>query len=252
MLLRVSGTATFLADSIHALPESCASIAPALWEVQKNATHVFFETDLDRPPSVPSAALLGESTPLSSLVPGATFEATRSCWERAGIQLSLETLKPWFAGVVLANSLGTSLGFEPKFGVDRQIWQATSQEKRFVLEGIEAFTVFDDAPNQEQAAYLKMIALTPEVVIGRLRRLCSYWQSSDVKGFENELLVAKQQFPIMFSGLIDVRNATWLPAIIDLLERQTPSLVLVGALHLVGESGIPTLLSQRGYAVKSV
>jgi uncharacterized protein len=252
MLLHVSGSATFLADSIHALPENCSPISPALWAVQKHATHVLFETDLDRPPSVPSAALLDEKTPLSSLVSAATFGAAQSLWNQAGIQISLETLKPWFVGLMLANSLGTSLGFEPKFGVDRQVWQATSQEKRFVLEGIEALMAFDGAPYQEQAAYLDMIALMPEVVIGRLQRLCSYWQSSDARGFENELQIAKQQFPIMFSGLIDGRNATWLPTIIDLVKRQAPSLVLVGALHLVGECGLPALLGQHGFTVCSV
>lgn len=252
MLFHVSGSATFLADSIHALPDGSAVVPPALWELQKRATHVLFETDLDCPPSVPPAALLSEQTPLSSLVPAATFDAASSLWKQFGIKLPLETLKPWFAGLVLASSLGASLGFEPRFGVDKQVWRATLPERRFVLEGVEALVAFDNAPPHEQVAYLTMIARTPDVITGRLQRLVHYWHSNNATGFEEELMVAKQQFPSMFSSLIDGRNTAWLPAIIDLVKRQTPSLVLVGALHLVGEAGLPALLTQNGYRVSAV
>jgi uncharacterized protein len=249
MLFHVSGSATFLGDSIHALPEGNASIPTAIWEIQKHATHVVFETDFDRPPSLPDLAVLDEKSPLSSLVSPATFEATLHLWKKFGIQLTLETLKPWFAGIVLANSLADRLGFYSRLGADRQVWQATSPERRFVLEGLEALTAFDDAPRQEQAAYLAMIAQTPEVVTGRLQRLFSYWQSNNTHGFEQELLVAKQQFPKMFSGLVDERNANWLPHITKLIEHQIPSLILVGAFHLVGESGLPTLIRRQGHEV---
>ena len=251
MLFHVAGSATFLADSIHALPQNSV-VPPSLWEVHRHATRVLFETDLDRPPEIPAGALLGSQTPLSSLVPASTYDAASALWKQFKIALQLETLKPWFAGLVLANSLGGSIGFDPKFGIDRQIWQATSPDRRFVLEGIEALEVFDGAPSDEQGDYLAMIATTPDVVIDRLNRLHHYWQGSDAVGFANELLAAKQRFPKMFSGLIEGRNAAWLPAIVGLVNDPTQSLVLVGALHLVGPLSLPALLAQQGYKVSAI
>jgi uncharacterized protein len=250
MLLQVKGSRTFLADSIHSLP--AGSVLPeALWEVQRSASQVLFETDLDHSPGMPASATLGPQSPLSSLVPVETFAAATVLWSQFGIQLSLESVKPWFAGLVLANSLSGTLAFDRACGVDRQIWNATPAERRGVLEGTEALEAFDRAPVTEQAAYLDMIARTPEVVIARFVRLCQYWQTSNDTGFQQELLQIKQRFPVMFSGLIDQRNRKWLPAIIELVKRSEPSLVLVGALHLVGQSGIPALLAQHGFSVSA-
>ncbi|HVA56251.1 MAG TPA: TraB/GumN family protein, partial [Gammaproteobacteria bacterium] len=170
-------------------------------------------------------------------------------WQRFGIQVPLETLKPWFAGLLLANFLSGTIGFNHQGGVDRQIWQATAPEKRRLLEGTEALDAFDAAPPSEQSAYLGTIAHSPEVITARFTRLYQHWQSSNVAGFEQELVLAKEQFPIMFTGLIDGRNQSWLPTIVDRAKQAVPALVLVGALHLVGESGIPALLTERGFSI---
>lgn len=249
MLLRITGSSTYLADTIHSLPADASVVPEAIWTVQRQASRVVFETDLDRPPSIPLIATLGPQTPLSSLVSAKAFATATYLWEKFSIKVSLETLKPWFAGLVLANALGESLAFDRNLGVDRQLWEATPAQNRAVLEGTEALAAFDNAPPIEQAAYLDMIARTPEVITARLVRLCQYWQSSDEAGFEHELLEAKQHFPVMFAGLIDGRNRRWLPAIIERATRSETSLVLVGALHLVGSSGIPSLLARQGLTV---
>jgi uncharacterized protein YbaP (TraB family) len=252
MLFRVTGSPVFIADSIHALPKSSEILPAPLWTAQRDATWVFFETDLDRPPSVPQAAMLNEQTSLQSLIPAETYESALVLWHQFGIGLNLESLKPWFAGLVLANCLGSSLGFDAKYGVDRQIWDATEPAKRSVLEGTEALLAFDRAPASEQSDYLAMIAKTPEIITDRLQRLARYWRSADAGGFEQELSIAKGAFPIMFNGLIDERNKAWLPAVVNLVEQQTASLILVGALHLVGESSLLALLANNGHVVERV
>jgi len=249
MLLHIHGSSTYLADSMHLLPPNAPTIPAALWRIQQGAACVFFESDLDKPPGIPPSAFLPPETPLSSLVSAQTFGATAALWQRFGIQVPLETLKPWFAGLLLANSLSGTIGFNHQAGVDRQIWQVTAPEKRRLLEGTEALGAFDAAPPGEQSAYLDTIARTPEIITARFTRLYQHWQTSNVVGFEQELVWAKEQFPIMFTGLIDGRNRSWLPTIVDRAKQVAPALVLVGALHLVGESGIPALLTDRGFLV---
>lgn len=252
MLFHILGSETFIADSIHMLSKDHAILPPALWELQRCATRIYFETDIERSPGIPACALLEVGMPLSSVVSEKTFAAATSLWESFGIQLRIETTKPWFAGLMLAVHLGQGLGYDRAFGVDCQLWKATPPERRFVLEGTEALSAFDASPFHEQLAYLEMVALTPSVITDRLQRLHKYWASNDAGGFEKELILAKQQFPVMTTGLVDNRNQAWLPAIIDLARLQMPSLVLVGALHLVGPASIPMLLSQLGFEVNAL
>lgn len=247
MLFHVTGSTTYLADSLHALPTEAAILPHSLWDVQKRSAKVLFETDLDHPSDIPNCAFLENQSLLSALIPAKTFKAAEVLWQKYDIGLPLETLKPWFAGLVLANALAGNLDFNATLGVDRQLWRATSPSKRGVLEGSEAIVAFDTAPAHEQAAYLAMIACTPNVVTARLNRLLLYWQTNDANGFETELQTAKLSFPIMFAGLVDRRNEAWLPTIVTAIISQTPILILVGALHLVGQMSLPALLELKGY-----
>jgi uncharacterized protein len=45
------------------------------------------------------------------------------------------------------------------------------------------------------------------------------------------------------------RNEDWLVKIIDLLDDSEDYLIIVGAMHLIGESGVPELLRARGFEV---
>jgi uncharacterized protein YbaP (TraB family) len=45
------------------------------------------------------------------------------------------------------------------------------------------------------------------------------------------------------------RNKNWVEKIQQLLNKKDDYLIIVGALHLVGEEGVPHLLSQRGHDV---
>ena len=48
---------------------------------------------------------------------------------------------------------------------------------------------------------------------------------------------------------LDDRNRAWLTTLRELLEEETRYLVVVGALHLVGEESVVELLRQEGYTV---
>jgi uncharacterized protein YbaP (TraB family) len=46
------------------------------------------------------------------------------------------------------------------------------------------------------------------------------------------------------------RNRRWLPTLTGLLHERENYLVVVGALHLVGQDGLVHLLQQSGYRVE--
>ncbi|MCJ7755686.1 MAG: TraB/GumN family protein, partial [Thermoanaerobaculales bacterium] len=58
-----------------------------------------------------------------------------------------------------------------------------------------------------------------------------------------------EDYPDLYEKLISGRNRSWMPAIEGLLAGQRDAMVVVGAMHLVGEDGIIEMLRQRGYTV---
>ncbi len=55
----------------------------------------------------------------------------------------------------------------------------------------------------------------------------------------------------MMDDLVDVRNDNWMKKIPELI-KEDPTLIAVGALHLVGENGLISQLRELGYTVKTV
>ncbi len=79
------------------------------------------------------------------------------------------------------------------------------------------------------------------------------WREGDTRGFEAVALDPwKDQFPGLYRSLLLDRNLDWIPDIETMLTTREIELVLVGALHLVGEDGLLAMLEQRGYRVEQM
>lgn len=58
-----------------------------------------------------------------------------------------------------------------------------------------------------------------------------------------------KDFPDIYQSLLVIRNTNWLPKIEAMFDNDDTELVLVGALHLVGEDGLLQRLEASGYKV---
>jgi uncharacterized protein YbaP (TraB family) len=56
-----------------------------------------------------------------------------------------------------------------------------------------------------------------------------------------------EKFPSLYRALVTDRNHRWLPQIERLLKADQDYLVVVGALHLVGEGGLLQLAKAQGF-----
>ena len=75
------------------------------------------------------------------------------------------------------------------------------------------------------------------------------WRHGDIHFLEETLLVEMQKFPELYKTLVVNRNRAWVDKIRGLREQKDDYLVVVGTLHLVGEDGVPALLSKHGISV---
>ncbi|MBM4239903.1 MAG: TraB/GumN family protein, partial [Gammaproteobacteria bacterium] len=76
--------------------------------------------------------------------------------------------------------------------------------------------------------------------------LYAAWRSGDTKRLDDLLLEGYRETPKLYDDLVDRRNRNWVPQVKALLEREGDTLVVVGALHLVGERGLIALLEREG------
>ncbi|MGI9318323.1 MAG: TraB/GumN family protein, partial [bacterium] len=93
--------------------------------------------------------------------------------------------------------------------------------------------------------------------IGELQELLGSikvaWRSGDLDALDKATLAPlKQEFPELYRVLLVSRNNNWMPLIEEMLKSDPVELVLVGALHLVGQQGLLEQLKDRGYRISRV
>ena len=79
--------------------------------------------------------------------------------------------------------------------------------------------------------------------------LVGAWKAGDTVALAGLLSDEFDEFPDLYRRLTVDRNRAWVGRLSDLLDEPDDYLVVVGALHLVGENSVIDLLEQRGYEV---
>jgi uncharacterized protein YbaP (TraB family) len=82
-----------------------------------------------------------------------------------------------------------------------------------------------------------------------LNTMVEAWRTGDMAFLNAVLAKGFKEFPQLYKPLTVDRNRRWLPQIEQLLRSDKNHMVIVGALHLVGDDGVVELLRKRGYGV---
>jgi uncharacterized protein YbaP (TraB family) len=241
MLYRVANTDTFLAGTIHVLPAGASHLPMALLEAHRRAQTVAFEWHLDGTGSPPPSDLLGPTTRLCDIVQAQTFDGLMALSRQLGLSVDIDTLKPWGAARAVMLPLMRGWGYQIGAGVDLQLWNATPRERRVVLDDENASWCFDRAPIAEQVGNLQWLVNDTAAGQRRIAHMLDAWRIGGDVGlgmFEDALRLMRDEGPVKTQGLMDDRNAVWLPKIQRIAKEGKPALILVGALHLVGPTGL--------------
>ena len=78
------------------------------------------------------------------------------------------------------------------------------------------------------------------------------WYYGNIEFLEENLLAEMQDLKELHETIVVNRNRNWVEKIQELLREEDDYLIIVGALHLVGEEGVPNLLSRRGHRVRQL
>ncbi len=244
--------AVYLLGSFHLLRPSDYPLSGDVDAAYADAERVLFELSPDemRSPAMPQlmvqAAMRTDGKTLQQDLDAATWARLEAWAGKNGIPLaSFNSFEPWFVGLTISIVEMTRQGLDPKLGLDNHFMDKAlaagkptsglerAQEQIAVLDGM-------DAAEQRQA---------------ETQRLHDAWRRGDADGLWNGMAAdMRKQYPRLYKRINVDRNDAWVPKIRQLLDQpgDDDALVVVGALHLLGEDGVVEKLRDHGYKVERI
>lgn len=260
-LWRVTGgeRTVWLFGSVHLLPEGGFTIGGALADALADAGRVCMEIDPDAEDEAATAqitlarAVDPEGRDLFELL-GSDSGRVRAAAEDADIPLeALAMFEPWFAGITVSVMALQAHGYDVEHGVEQVI---QSEARRIDKGGCGLETLdgqlgmLDGLPAKLQSEILMQAIDEAADVDELIGPMLEAWRAGDEAGLERSLEDDFDGYPELADALIYRRNARWAEQVSEMLRGDEDVLVVVGAMHLVGDRGLPALLEKRGFRVE--
>ncbi len=253
-------TTVHLLGSVHLMKADAYPLNSAIEGAFDGARALVFEVDLDELTGAALKLLAAGSLPedqrLRDVVSDQTWDLVESRLADLAMDLEgVQRMRPWLLAVSITSAELARAGYAGTAGVDLHFFErAKSEGKRTIaLESVDdQVGLFADLSPEEDVAFLRYTLDELDTVIPMVDELMASWQSGNVAEVESLLIDAYREFPDLFRRLVSDRNRNWLPRIEELLAGGEPAMVVVGALHLVGEQGLLEMLRRRGHPVEQL
>jgi uncharacterized protein YbaP (TraB family) len=261
-VLRGAHNSVFLAGSVHLLPASAPALPPTLERAYAEAESLVMELSPDDSDAARIGAVMldkgrfPEHSGLAAAVGASRWERLQPWLSRNGLPpAAVEGLEPWALALLLTATEFARLGLAPDSGVEAQLRVRALREGKPVA-GLETpeyqLGLFDALPPGAQLQLLDSTLDDLADADADFGRLVAAWRSGDDAELEALLAEAYAGMPQLYEALVHRRNAEWVPRVRALLEGRDDVLVVVGALHLVGERGLVALLAREGLRVERI
>ena len=251
----------FLVGTVHLLKPGTHVVSPAAEAAFEQAQSILLELDLDEAESPASrqlfarkALLQGET--LKDKVSSETLALAVEKTEALGLPFDrLRSLKPWALSLTLTLFKLQTLGFDPRHGVDRYYFDQGKQAGKEIgaLETMEfQLDLFDGMSDRLQEEFLRQTLGELDRLGEETEQLVQAWSGGEVEVLEELMQTSFEDYPGLYQRLVVERNKNWVLRIEPLLNRPGTTLVVVGALHLVGAESVVELLKKQGYTVRQL
>jgi uncharacterized protein YbaP (TraB family) len=249
----------FLLGSIHLLREQDHPLPRIIDDVYEEAETLYMELDMDdldpllMQATINRLGMLEEGTSLREVIGEDLYaEAAARAAELEIPFEMLDRIEPWYAAITVEQLVLTRIGFNAAYGVEMQLLRKAASDGKEILgfETVEQQLGYLDGLSLEAQRELLMQTLTESAAIREIMDdLILAWRSGDIDYLEQALLDDVSGYPELYDAIVADRNRLWVDTIDELLDDGQDYLVIVGALHLVGEDGVPRLLEQRGVRI---
>ena len=169
-----------------------------------------------------------------------------------------QACREWFVGLVVSMVQMAEDGLDPRLGLD-QHFGAEAAAKGKPTSGLETgaqqIAFLAQMDHDEQLQFLAEAIDESHDGSRELEKLHAAWRAGDIRTLWNGMAAdMKRQYPKLYAHINVERNDAWVPKIEQRLTApgHDDTLVVVGALHLLGSDGVVEKLRAKGYRVERV
>ena len=257
--------AVYLLGSFHLLKEEDYPLPAEVDRAFDDSASLLFEIDPAAMTAPESVAVMqkymaydnGET--LSTVLPKATLARLSTLVSAGGGSVqALEHSEPWAVNLGLVLGVTRAMGFRPELGLDRTLMAraAAAGKPTAGLETVDdQMKAMDTVPHTEQAQELEEFLADPQKAVREMSDMHAWWRAGDVARLDSRMRAEMARKTPESYRLLDVaRNQAWLPQVEKRLtdSRKDNTLVVVGALHLLGSDGLVEQLRAKGYKVERI
>lgn len=201
-------------------------------------------------------ALAPRSTPLAmdKRLPADALARYRAL-EASGGDFGGDKLDDWAVMVLMGQRVAQKAELMPAQGVEAGLTAAFKAAERPVggLETAkEQLMLFETLDPQTQRIMLTRSAAKADKAVQDVNALTAAWARGDVAALEKVINEDIDVVPAARKAVLTDRNRRWTAWIKQRMERPGTVMLAVGAGHLVGSDGVPTMLDAEGVKVTRV
>ena len=260
VIWRISGNElpgpSYLFGTVHLLDSNDLSLYPTILEQLKRSDVLVLENDLSDPAYQRRAlamAMMAHDSLDNILTPVQYEELQAFFMDEFNFPVTaLNKMKPFYlASLIAALDAGENSGSHE----EQLLRVARKEEKKIMgLASLEKETeILAAIPIHEQVEYLfDEIGLYRNGQAEAIRKdIHRAYQQADLTKIAGIIAASLKDHPAVFKQLFIARNESWIPAMTDMMKKQS-CFFAVGVGHLPGEKGLLRLLQSEGYKLVPV
>lgn len=258
--VRDADSTVYLFGTMHVLDPKLDWHTPAFDAAYAEAQTVWFETDAEADPAVIKNLVarygVDHERPLLDKLSDRSLKHLKPLLNRERLPLErIANLRPWAAAMVLSIAPMVGDGRQVGAGADAVITRASHRSAKAVrtFETLEdQVRMFAGLPEAAEVQYLEdVIRDTHRPRFGP--DLQSAWMKGDLARLAPTLVdEMRRDRPDLYAALLRNRNLAWADTLGQRMAGSGVELVNVGALHMIGQDGLPALMAARGYKVERI
>lgn len=256
-VVRDADSEIYLFGAVHMLRDDAEWRTPLFDAVYDRARTVWLETHLDRGEARALMTRYGadpQSRLSDKLGPGGMRRLEPLLAERRIPLSKVEGMRPWAAALMLSIRPLREHGYSVDNGADAVVALAAATQAKTVrtFETLEdQIRAFAELPEEAEVAYL--LEVIEDQTRPPARGLERAWAEGDIEGTALAMVDdMRRGNPGFYDMLLRRRNEAWARELTVEMRGNGVSLVNVGALHMVGDDGLPALMRARGFEVVRV
>lgn len=258
-----NGHQSYLLGTIHVGDNSMANLPNNIISALSASQQLVVEVDIDAMSQfemqkiVMKYGMLQGNNTLQSVLDASNYQWLKTYFNNKKIDISLfNKYKPWLVSLTIMMMEYQNAGFSEEYGIDKQLLKlaGTQSKSIYSLESIEFQMQLFDKVGMDNNQYMSDMRDEMSRVNTDIPELVTAWKNGDIKALDDVRHKSFGNTPFeqrMQKLMLSDRNQNWVKQLTPMLA-QKDLFIAVGALHLVGEQGLITLLQQQGFTLQKL